>query len=155
MPSQIIQGVESRYALYELDAPSRSAVKLLWPVVAPVLETAVEAILNATTGMPKIGAIVVQNRERIKQLELSHLEALLNGELDEAYFISCQKTVSQEAALGFDARLRNTAGNYVLRASLDALARKHRYSPAKLAAKRQALVPGPCLRRRQRHDAAS
>ena len=133
MPSQIIQGVESRYALYELDAPARSAVKLLWPVVAPVLETAVEAILNATAGMPKIGAIVLQNRELIKRLELSHLEALLNGELDDAYFVSCQKTVSQEAALGFDARLRSTAGNYVLRASLDALARKHRYSSAKLA----------------------
>ena len=108
MPSQIIQGVESRYALYELDAPARRAVKLLWPVVAPVLETAVEAILDATANMPKIGAIVVQNRDLIKQLELSHLEALLNGELDDAYFASCQKTVSQEVALGFDARLRST-----------------------------------------------
>ena len=134
MPSQLIQSVESRYALYELDAPARSAVKLLWPVVAPVLETAVEAILDAIANMPKIGAIVVQNRDLIKQLELSHLEALLNGELDGAYFVSCQKTVSQETVLGFDARLRSTAGNYVLRASLDALARKHRYSPAKLAA---------------------
>src|SRR5664279_1453465 len=46
----------------------------------------------------------------------------------------CQKTVGQEAALGFDARLRSTAGNYILRASLDVLARKHRFSPAKLAA---------------------
>jgi len=87
----------------------------------------------ATTSMPKIGSIVVQHRDLIKQLELSHLEALLNGELDDAYFASCQKTVGQEAALGFDARLRSTAGNYVLRAALDALARKYWYLPAKLA----------------------
>jgi methyl-accepting chemotaxis protein len=84
--------------------------------------------------MPKIGAIIVQHRDLIKQLELSHLEALLNGELDDTYFESCQKTVGQEAALGFDARLRSTAGNYVLRAALDALAREYWYSPAKLAA---------------------
>ena len=134
MPSQLIQGVEARYALYELDAPARRAIKELWPTLAPCLEQAVEAILDATGKMPKIGGIVVQNRDFIKQLELSHLEALLKGELDGAYFVSCQKTVGQEAALGFDARLRSTAGNYILRASLDILARKHRFSPAKLAA---------------------
>ena len=134
MPSQLIQGVEARYALYELDAPARRAIKELWPTIGPVMEKAVDTILDATARLPKIGAILVENRELIKQLELSHLQALLNGELDGAYFVSCQKTVSQEAALGFDARLRSTAGNYVLRAALDALARKHRFSPAKLAA---------------------
>jgi methyl-accepting chemotaxis protein len=134
LPSQIIQGVEGRYALYELDAAARSAVKALWPVIAPALDKAVDAILEATTRLPEVGPIVVQNRGFIKQLELSHLEALLNGDLDDAYFVSCENTVSQEAALGFDARLRSTAGNYVLRASLDVLARKHKYSPGKLAA---------------------
>jgi methyl-accepting chemotaxis protein len=134
LPSQLIQGVESRYALYELDAPARRAIKELWPAIAPDLEKAVEAILKATACMPKIGAIAVQHRDFINQLELSHLEALLNGELDDAYFVSCRKTVEQEATLGFDARLRSTAGNYVLRAALDALARKYWYSPAKLAA---------------------
>ena len=134
MPSQLIQGVESRYALYELDAPARRAIKELWPAIAPDLEKAVEAILKATACMPKIGAIAVQHRDFINQLELSHLEALLNGELDDAYFVSCRKTVEQEATLGFDARLRSTAGNYVLRAALHALARKYWYSPVKLAA---------------------
>ena len=134
MPNQLIQGVEARYGLYQLDAAARRAIKELWPTIAPVMEKAVDAILDATSCLPKIGAIVVEHRDRIKQLELSHLEALLNGELDDAYFTSCQKTVGEEAALGFDARLRSTAGNYALRASLDALARKHRYSPAKLAA---------------------
>jgi methyl-accepting chemotaxis protein len=134
LPSQIIQGVEGRYALYELDAAARSAVKALWPVVAPALDKAVDAILDATSKLPGVGTVAVQKRDFIKQLELSHLEALLNGDLDDSYFVSCEKTVSQEAALGFDARLRSTAGNYVLRASLDVLARKHRFSPAKAAA---------------------
>ena len=40
--------------------------------------------------------------------------------------------MEQEAALGFDARLRSTAGNYVLRAALGALARTHKFSRAKL-----------------------
>ena len=103
-------------------------------MIAPALDQAVDAILRATAKLPMVGPTAVQNHDFIKQLELSHLEALLNGELDRAYFESCKRTVGQEAELGFDARLRSTAGNYVLRAALDTLARKYWYSPAKLAA---------------------
>ena len=134
MPSHLIQGVESRYGLYGLDAPARSAVKKLWPTIAPQLDRAVDAILDATQGLVLVGPIVEQHRDFIKRLELSHLEALLNGDLGQAYFESCKKTVGEEAALGFDARLRSTAGNYVLRSTLDALTRKYWYSPAKVAA---------------------
>ena len=112
---------------------ARSAIKLMWPTIAPHLENAVDAILDAAANLPNVAAITRQHRALIKQLELSHLEALLNGDLGAPYFESCQKTVEQEAALGFDARLRSTAGNYVLRAAIDALARKHRFAPAKLA----------------------
>jgi methyl-accepting chemotaxis protein len=131
-PDQLIQGVEPRYALYELDARARGAIKRIWPTIAPSLEQAVDAILEATAKLPKIGPVVAENRALIKRLELSHLEALLSGELNGPYFDSCRKTVAQESALGFDGRLRSTAGNYVLRAAMDALARKHRFSPAKL-----------------------
>jgi len=134
LPSHLIKGVEARYALYEIDAPARYAIKELWPTIGPTLDRAVDAILDATAQLVLVGPIVGQHRDFIKRLELSHLEALLNGELDQAYFESCIRTVGEEAALGFDARLRSTAGNYVLRAALDALARKYWYSPAKVLA---------------------
>jgi len=133
-PSELIHGVESRYALYGLDAQARSAIKQIWPTIAPHLDKAVDAILEATATLPNVGATMVRHRELIKKLELSHFEALLNGELDDRYFESCRKTVEHETALGFDGRLRSTAGNFVTRTAIDALARKHRYSPAKLAA---------------------
>ena len=103
-------------------------------MIAPALDRAVDAILRATANLPLVGPTAVQNQDFIKQHELSHLEALLNGDLDRTYFESCKRTVGQEAELGFDARLRSTAGNYVLRAALDTLVRKYWYSPAKLAA---------------------
>ena len=86
MPSQLIQGVEGRYGLYELDAPARRAIKELWPAIAPALDRAVDAILDATAKLALVGPIVAPHRDFIKQLELSHLETLLNGELDHAYF---------------------------------------------------------------------
>ncbi len=132
-PNALIDGIEFRYTLYELDAPARSAIKQLWPTIAPHLDKAVDDILNATARVPYINAIISQHRAMIKKLELEHLKALLSGELDEHYFESCRHTVEQEAAIGFDARLRSTAGNFVLRAAIDALAHKHRFSPHRLA----------------------
>jgi methyl-accepting chemotaxis protein len=130
--SEPIQGVESRYILYELDPQARSAIKHIWPTIAPYLERAVEATLEATAKLPHISSVIVQHRDLIRKLETSHLEALLSRDLDNHYFESCRKTVEQEAALGIDARFRSTAGNNILRAALDALARKHKFSRSKL-----------------------
>jgi methyl-accepting chemotaxis protein len=70
----------------------------------------------------------------VKELEVAHFQALLQGRLDQRYAESCRQTVEQEAALGLDARMRSTAGSYVLKAAFDALARKHRFSAARFAA---------------------
>jgi methyl-accepting chemotaxis protein len=132
-PDQLIDGVESRYALFELDTRARNTLRKLWPTIAPRLDKAVDDLLDASERLPRISAIVAQNRDMMKRLELAHIEALLNGSLDGAYLDSCRRTVAQETALGLDARIRNTAANYVLRAAIDALAAKHRFSPAKAA----------------------
>jgi len=93
---------------------------------------AASVMRHAAAQLPHLAAIVTQHRDLIKKLETSHFEAVLNGDLDSRYFESCRKTVEQEAALGIDARFRSTAGNHVLRETLDALARKHKFSQAKL-----------------------
>ena len=132
-PSTFIHGVEARYALYNLDAPARRAIKRIWPAIAPHLDQAVDAILEAATRVPRLNPLVTQHRAAIKKLEVAHLEALLSGELDDRYFESSRHTVEQEAAMGFDARLRSTAGNYVFQAAVDALTRKRWFSQRKLS----------------------
>jgi hypothetical protein len=126
--------VEFRYRLYALDPQARGAIKQIWPIVAPDLDKAVDAILAVTSQLPNLRDVIRQHGHVIKKLEMAHLEALLNGDLDRPYFVSCRKIVEQEATFGIDARFRSTAGNYLLRGALDALARKYRFSPAKLVA---------------------
>ncbi|MGH6790625.1 MAG: methyl-accepting chemotaxis protein [Pseudolabrys sp.] len=129
---ELIQGVESRYRLYGLDAQARGAIKRIWPVIEPHVDAAVDAIIEATANLPHVANITKVNKELIKKLEVAHLAALLSGDLDGPYLESCRRTVAQEAMLGLDGRFRMTAGNFLLRAALDALGRKHRYSPSKL-----------------------
>src|SRR5262249_9473835 len=69
----------------------------------------------------------------VTKLELAHFQASLGGDLDRRYAESCRRTVEREAEIGLDARIRSSAGNTVLRGALDALARTHRFLPAKLA----------------------
>jgi methyl-accepting chemotaxis protein len=129
-----IQGVEYRYNLYELDAQSRAAVKLIWPIIAPDLGKAVDAILAVAHQLPHLRKVIEEHGIEIKNLEMAHLEALLNGDVDARYFESCRHTVEREATFGIDARFRSTAGNYLLRGAMDALARKYWYSRKKLIA---------------------
>ena len=128
-----ISGIESRYGLYGLDARARRSIKRLWPTIAPHIEEAVEAILMAAANLPHVSAVMVQHKDQIKNIELAHLKSLLGEEIDEQYLASCRETAEQEAALGLDARFRSTAGNFIMCAVVDALARKYWLSPSKLA----------------------
>jgi methyl-accepting chemotaxis protein len=124
---------EARRALYRLDERAQTMLAAAWPVIAPNLEQAIDEMLSAVTQLPNITKAVTENKELIKRLELAHFRALLGGKIDQHYADSCRQTVRQEAAIGLDARVRSTSGSFVLKAALDALARKHRFSSAKLA----------------------
>jgi methyl-accepting chemotaxis protein len=131
--TDLVQAFEARLSLYGLDDRSRHALAEVWPVIEPHLEQAVDEIAVAVRVLARVGAAVAQNEAFFKKLELSHFRALLGGRLDRNYAESCRHTVHQEAALGMDARIRNTGGNYVLSAVLKVLARKYRFSSAKVS----------------------
>ena len=121
--------------LFALDDRVLRLMREIWPIIAPCLSAAIDEIVTITGSLPQLRASIAANAQRIRQLETRHFEALLGGNLDERYLESCRVTVQQEAEFGLDARFRSTAGNIVLRASTAALARKHRFGGASLAAR--------------------
>jgi methyl-accepting chemotaxis protein len=130
--TDLVQAFEARLSLYGLDDSSRRALAEVWPLIEPHLEQAVDEIAVAVRVLPRIGGAVAQNEVFFKKLELAHFRGLLGGKLDRDYAESCRHTVHQEAALGMDARIRSTGGSYVLSAVMKALARKYRFSSAKV-----------------------
>ena len=107
--TETIPGFRDRLALYGIDDRTRSLLAEAWPAIAPGLERAIHEILQAVSGLPRVGGVVAGNRDMVKELEVAHFQALLQGKLDQRYAESCRQTVEQEAALGLDARMRNTA----------------------------------------------
>jgi len=124
---EVLKGFEARLALHGFDAQACNILSEMWPAIAPCLSDAIDQFLVATRHQPSIGAIVDRHRALIKNLEMCHFQALLGGKLDTAYAELCCKTVQDEAALGLDSRMRSTAGGFVVRAAVTALARRHRF----------------------------
>ena len=134
MPTDLVQAFEARLTLYGLDDRSRRVLAEAWPMLAPHLEKAIDDVIVAVRVLPRIGETVAQNSEFFKKLQLAHFRSLLGGKLDRDYAESCRHTVHQEAALGMDGRIHSTSGSYVLKAALEALARKYRFSAATVVA---------------------
>jgi methyl-accepting chemotaxis protein len=132
-PIDSIPGFQARLGLYRIDDVTRSLLAETWPVLAPHLDRMIDEVVEAVMGLPNVGQAVAQNKGLIKKLEVGHFQALLGGNLDQRYVDSCRQTVREEAAIGLDARMRSTAGTFVLKGALDALARRHRFSSAKVA----------------------
>ena len=128
--TDLVQAFEARLKMYSLDGRALSILAETWPVIEPTLDRAIAEIITAVRVLPRVGEIIARNAELYKKLEAAHFRALLGGKLDGAYAESCRHTVAQEAAIGLDARVRSTAGSYVLQAALDALARKYWFSAA-------------------------
>ena len=128
-----VHAFEARLALYGLDDRAREFIGEAWLLIAPHLESAIDDVVVAIRVLPRLNEAVAKNTELFKKLEIAHFRSLLGGKLDTAYAETCRETVAQEAAFGFDARIRSTAGSYVLQAAIDALSRKHRWSAAKLS----------------------
>ena len=128
-----VQAFEARLAVYGLDDRARRLMREIWPLIEPKLEGAIDEVLAAVGRLPLLAEIVARHKDVLKEQQLAHFKVLLGGSLDTNYAQSCLQMVEQETALGFDARIRSSAGTHVLRAALDALARKRRFRSAKVA----------------------
>ena len=132
-PVDFVNSFEPRLRLYKLDDRVRRILAQTWPIVEPALEAAVEEIVAVLPVLPGVRNAVARHTDELRKLELAHFRALLGGKLERDYAESCRRTVEQEAAMGFDGRIRSTVGSYVLKASLDALARRYRFSAFRVA----------------------
>ncbi len=128
---------EARLDLYGIDTACRSELRRLWPVLQPALREGIDRFIEAEKVMPSVDTIFRTHSDWIRKVETEHLRHVLSGEFGEAYVASCQELSEQEQKIGLTSRTRMIAGTLVLQTAIDALARRFRFSPRKLAAATQ------------------
>ena len=153
-PTDFVPSFQARLALYRIDERIRSLLAATWPTIAPDIARVIDEVVKALIGLPNIGKTVAQNQELVKKLEVAHFQALLGGKLDQRYAEACRQTVREEAAIGLDARIRSTAGSFMLKAALDAAGAQAPLFLRQARRARQDHSASHQLRCRQRHDPA-
>ncbi|HTS40574.1 MAG TPA: methyl-accepting chemotaxis protein [Xanthobacteraceae bacterium] len=129
----------ARLANYELDDQARLLLQDMRPLIEPVLGEAIDDVIAGAARLTQVAAIYREHGADIRKIELAQFRTLLNAEFDTRYLESCRYTVEQETALGFEGRARLNCGAAVLRHSIDAFARKYRFSPAVIAKRSKVL----------------
>jgi hypothetical protein len=66
--TETIPGFRDRLALYGIDDRTRSLLAEAWPAIAPGLERAIHEILEAVSGLPRVGGAVAGNRDMVKPI---------------------------------------------------------------------------------------
>jgi hypothetical protein len=123
----------ARLANYLIDDRARMALRELAPVIAPQLGTAVDEVIAGAARLQQVAETYREHGAEFRRIEINQYRQLLEAEFGPRYLECCRSTIDQESTLGFEGRARMNAAAAVLRTSIGALRRHHRFSPGKLA----------------------
>lgn len=124
---------QARLKLYGLDEAACARLAKLWPLIEPGIAKAVDDFIAAEKQMPTVARIFEQHDDLIRRLTRDHMRFLLSGNLGSDYVESCQHVSEQQHKIGLTPRTQMIASNMIQRAAFDALGRKFRFSPRKVA----------------------
>ena len=126
-----------RLRLYALGNAEFGRLARLWPKLLPALVDALDEFVALELSNPPTRALFEAHGPTIRQLELDHLSLVLSGRIDSGYVQSCRNLAAEHGRLGVSARTRFFARHIIFRALLSVLARRHRFSGARLASAAQ------------------
>ena len=131
-----ISDVEARLRIFGITAETRKILQDTWPIIRSHMPAAVDDYLNHCRAMSWVSEKLLPHRDIIMKYYLSHFEIIFQGRFDERYAASFRRKRAMDAEIGFhDSRPHMSFGHYALRAAIDAISRRQRFS-AIAAAKR-------------------
>ena len=125
--------IAARLANYFIDDDARLVLRDVAPMVEQELNHAIDQVIAGAARLKAVAEIYKKHADEIRKIELTQFRALLSADFDARYLETCRSTVEQESMFGFEGRARVNCGAAVFRCAVTALARKHRFSPTKLA----------------------
>lgn len=135
-PIAEISDVEARLRIFGITAETRKILQDTWPIIRPHMPAAVDNYLDHCRVMLWVSEKLLPHRDVIMKYYLSHFEIIFQGWFDERYAASFRRKRIMDVEIDFhDSRPHMSFGHYALRAAIDVISRRQRFS-AIAAAKR-------------------
>jgi methyl-accepting chemotaxis protein len=124
-----ISDVEARLRIFGITADTRRMLQDTWPVIRPHMPAAIDNYLDHCRAMSWVSDKLLPHRDVIMKYYLSHFEVIFQGWFDERYAASFKRKRAMDREIGFrDSRPHMSFGHYALRAAIDAVSRRQRFS---------------------------
>jgi methyl-accepting chemotaxis protein len=124
-----ISDVEARLRIFGITADTREMLQDTWPVIRPHMPAAIDNYLDHCRAMSWVADKLLPHRDVIMQFYLSHFEIIFQGWFDERYAASFKRKRAMDQKIGFhDSRPHMSFGHYALRAAIDAISHRQRFS---------------------------
>jgi methyl-accepting chemotaxis protein len=135
-PIAEISDVEARLRIFGITAETRKILQDTWPIIQPRMPAAIDDYLEHCRAMSWVSEKLLPHRDAVVKYYLSHFEIIFQGWFDERYAASFRRKRAMDLEIGFhDSRPHMSFGHYALRAAIDVISRRQRFS-APAAAKR-------------------
>ncbi|HEY1746123.1 MAG TPA: methyl-accepting chemotaxis protein [Xanthobacteraceae bacterium] len=131
-----ISDVEARLRIFGITAGTRRILQDTWPIIRAHMPAAIDDYLDHCRAMSWVSDKLLPHRDAIMEFYLSHFEIIFQGWFDERYAASFTRKRHLDVEIGFhDSRPHMSFGHYALRAAIDVISRRQKFS-AIAAAKR-------------------
>jgi len=135
-PIAEISDVEARLRIFGITAETKKILQDTWPIIRPHMPAAIDNYLDHCREMSWVSEALLPHRDVIMKYYLSHFEIIFQGWFDDRYAASFRRKRVMDVEIGFhDSRPHMSFCHYALRAAIDAISRRQRFS-ALAAAKR-------------------
>jgi methyl-accepting chemotaxis protein len=124
-----ISDVEARLRIFGITAGTRQILQDTWPLIRPHMPAAIDNYLMHCRAMSWVSDKLLPHRDVITKFYLSHFEVIFQGWFDERYAASFRRKRAMDLEIGFhDSRPHMSFGHYALRAAIDVISRRQRFS---------------------------
>jgi methyl-accepting chemotaxis protein len=135
-----ISDIEARLRIFGITADTRLLLETTWPLIRSSMPAAIDKYLEQCRVMPWVADKLLPHRDIVRTFYLSHFEVIFRGWFDDRYKASFARKRALELEIGFhDSRPHMSFGHYALRAAMDVIATRHRFSALGATKKIEAL----------------
>ncbi|GHB40534.1 chemotaxis protein [Pseudovibrio japonicus] len=128
-----IQNIKDIAEFSRWDDETKAQVKAVWPLLEEHFPDILTRFYKHIEKTPRLAPLIVGKTDNLRKTQTNHWKMIFKGDLDNAYFESIDRIGKVHVKIGLPPDWHIGGYNFVMSEVTQLLAKKHRWSSAKLA----------------------